>query len=225
MTQVLSVYSREENIGEELLSRVYMGRYRSDGYVWHATVKVRGGSTVVAPAVGVVQSEPFWCRVRSCCRSTALSGVWYWVRCAGLGCCETSRCLRLVKHGMIRVTNVLDGLFGCAYYVSNCRSLVVGLLTVPCRLYSKSILGELDTFQAPPSRSSTFLGASNYLTSHPQKRRIRLTCFKGESRTPAASQRKMPAFPTRLTHKISQVIDLSCCLQQMIGLYATAPCT
>ena len=40
-TQVLSVYSREENIGEELLSRVFMGRYRSDGYVWHVAVKVR----------------------------------------------------------------------------------------------------------------------------------------------------------------------------------------
>lgn len=38
--QVLSVYSREENIGEELLSRVHMGRYRSDGYVWHASIKV-----------------------------------------------------------------------------------------------------------------------------------------------------------------------------------------
>ncbi|CAM9268648.1 unnamed protein product, partial [Laminaria digitata] len=37
--QALSVYSREENIGEELLSRVFMGRYRSDGYVWHVAVK------------------------------------------------------------------------------------------------------------------------------------------------------------------------------------------
>lgn len=37
--QILSVYSREENVGEELLSRVHMGRYRSDGYVWHATVE------------------------------------------------------------------------------------------------------------------------------------------------------------------------------------------
>lgn len=40
-TQALSVYSREENIGEELLSRVFMGRYRSDGYVWHVAVKVK----------------------------------------------------------------------------------------------------------------------------------------------------------------------------------------
>ena len=40
-TQALSAYSREENIGEELLSRVFMGRYRSDGYVWHVAVKVR----------------------------------------------------------------------------------------------------------------------------------------------------------------------------------------
>ncbi|CAN0145689.1 unnamed protein product, partial [Hapterophycus canaliculatus] len=38
-SQVLSVYSREENIGEELLSRVHMGRYRSDGYVWHASIE------------------------------------------------------------------------------------------------------------------------------------------------------------------------------------------
>ncbi|CAN0321122.1 unnamed protein product, partial [Ectocarpus sp. 8 AP-2014] len=37
----LSVYSRSENIGEELLSRVHMGRYRSDGYVWHAAIDVR----------------------------------------------------------------------------------------------------------------------------------------------------------------------------------------
>lgn len=37
--QILSVYSREENVGEELLSRVHMGRYRSDGYVWHATLE------------------------------------------------------------------------------------------------------------------------------------------------------------------------------------------
>ncbi|CAM9933519.1 unnamed protein product [Scytosiphon promiscuus] len=37
--QVLSVFSREENIGEELLSRVHMGRYRSDGYVWHASIE------------------------------------------------------------------------------------------------------------------------------------------------------------------------------------------
>lgn len=40
LPQVLSVYSREENIGEELLSRVHMGRYRSDGYVWHAYIEV-----------------------------------------------------------------------------------------------------------------------------------------------------------------------------------------
>lgn len=33
------MYSREENVGEELLSRVHRGRYRSDGYVWHATLK------------------------------------------------------------------------------------------------------------------------------------------------------------------------------------------
>lgn len=37
--QILSVYSREENVGEELLSRVHMGRYRSDGYVWHVALK------------------------------------------------------------------------------------------------------------------------------------------------------------------------------------------
>lgn len=44
--QVLSVYSRSENIGEELLSRVHMGRYRSDGYVWHAAIKVRFACTI-----------------------------------------------------------------------------------------------------------------------------------------------------------------------------------
>lgn len=29
-TQALSAYSREENIGEEVILRVFMGRYRSD---------------------------------------------------------------------------------------------------------------------------------------------------------------------------------------------------
>lgn len=39
--QALTVYSHEENTGEELLSRVCMGRYRPDGYVWHTLIKVR----------------------------------------------------------------------------------------------------------------------------------------------------------------------------------------
>ncbi|CAM9365106.1 unnamed protein product [Discosporangium mesarthrocarpum] len=37
--QLLSVYSREENIGEELLSRVHMGLLRSEGYVWHTALQ------------------------------------------------------------------------------------------------------------------------------------------------------------------------------------------
>lgn len=48
MVQVLSVYSREANVGEELLSRVHMGRYRSDGYVWHAAVQVKDRESMKA---------------------------------------------------------------------------------------------------------------------------------------------------------------------------------
>ncbi|CAM9404748.1 unnamed protein product, partial [Choristocarpus tenellus] len=46
--QVLSVYSQEENIGEEVLSRVHGGRYRSDGYVWHTPLQARGAFTLLA---------------------------------------------------------------------------------------------------------------------------------------------------------------------------------
>ena len=34
----LTVYRAEEHVGQELLARVNMGRYRSEGYVWHGRV-------------------------------------------------------------------------------------------------------------------------------------------------------------------------------------------
>jgi len=36
----LTMYTAEENIGQELLSRVSMGDYRAEGYLWHTRLKV-----------------------------------------------------------------------------------------------------------------------------------------------------------------------------------------
>lgn len=66
--QVLSVYTKEENIGEELLSRAHMGKYRSDGYIWHAIIKVRhGGWSLVTARHSVVVVPHYALREQGAC--------------------------------------------------------------------------------------------------------------------------------------------------------------
>lgn len=51
-SQPLSVYSEDENIGSELLSRVARGQYRAEGYVWYA--QLHGACIVIITSARVI---------------------------------------------------------------------------------------------------------------------------------------------------------------------------
>lgn len=71
-TQPLSVYSEDENIGSELLSRAAYGQYRAEGYVWYAALQDQCIVIITTARVIVVGESNGFCELLWQCPLRAL---------------------------------------------------------------------------------------------------------------------------------------------------------